>query len=58
MRRGVPQPRRDRLPAAHQTQRQNILTPTGTHAIVARFLAYFIEQMYNLNGAELNQKEE
>ncbi len=69
----MPQPRQDRLPRRTKrtlVQRvmkwhrlcprpwQNILTPTGAHAIVARFLACFIEQIYNLNVVEFNQKEE
>ena len=73
MRHGVPQPRQDRLPR-HTTLIQlqvscsgiiqaiadgnSILTPTEAHAIVARLLACFIEQIYNLNGVCLTNKEE
>src|SRR5437667_110662 len=36
----------------------SILTPTEAHVIVARLLACFIEQIYNLNGVCLTNKEE
>ena len=73
MRHRVPQPRQDRLPrrtklilisacyeVASSMRRpwQNVLTPIRGHAIVARFLACFIEQIYNLKVVGFNQKEE